>query len=130
MTSDRYSALPTELSSRLVVQSLNPPFFPPHIGAEPGWAKRESRMTCMRMLRTNQSKITRSQQEPISHTTLLASICRAMPFSARAQKTAVFFDVDVVVKKQFEMWFIVVCTLTDNEYVSLLVSQTFFLIVS
>ena len=24
------------------------------------------------------------------------------------------------------MWFIVVCTLTDNEYVSLLVSQTFF----
>ena len=25
------------------------------------------------------------------------------------------------------MWFIVVCTLTDNEYVSLLVSQTFFL---
>ena len=23
------------------------------------------------------------------------------------------------------MWFIVVCTLTDNEYVSLLVSQTF-----
>ena len=28
------------------------------------------------------------------------------------------------------MWFIVVCTLTDNEYVSLLVSQTFFGIVS
>ena len=25
------------------------------------------------------------------------------------------------------MWFIVVCTLTDNEYVSLVVSQTFFL---
>ena len=24
------------------------------------------------------------------------------------------------------MWFIVVCTLADNEYVSLLVSQTFF----
>ena len=24
------------------------------------------------------------------------------------------------------MWFIVVCTLTDNEYVSLLVSQNFF----
>ena len=29
-------------------------------------------------------------------------------------------------KEQIEMWFIVVCTLTDNEYVSLLVSQTFF----
>ena len=27
------------------------------------------------------------------------------------------------------MWFIVVCTLTDNECVSLLVSQTFFPIV-
>ena len=25
-----------------------------------------------------------------------------------------------------EMWFTVVCTLTDNEYVSLLASQTFF----
>ena len=31
------------------------------MGAEPGRAKRESRITCMRMLRTNQSKITRSQ---------------------------------------------------------------------
>ena len=36
----------------LVVQSLNSPFFPPHIGAEPGRAKEESRITCMRMLRT------------------------------------------------------------------------------
>ena len=41
-----------------------------------------------------------------------------------------FFDEDIVVKSQIEMWFIVVCTLTDNEYVSLLVSQTFFRIVS
>ena len=40
-----------------VVQSLNSPFFPPHIGAEPGRAKEESRITCMRTLRTNQSKI-------------------------------------------------------------------------
>ena len=44
-----------------LVQSLNSPFFPPHIRAEPGRAKEESRITCMRMLRTNQSKITRSQ---------------------------------------------------------------------
>ena len=29
-------------------------------------------------------------------------------------------------KKQIEMWIIVVCTLIDNEYVSLLFSQTFF----
>ena len=44
-----------------IVQSLNSLFFPPHTGAEPGWAKEESRITCVRMLRTNQSKITRSQ---------------------------------------------------------------------
>ena len=42
-----------------IVQSLNSPFFPPHIGAAPGRAKEESRITCMRMLRTKQSKITR-----------------------------------------------------------------------
>ena len=53
-----------------------------------------------------------------------------MTFLARALKKNIFFDVDIVVKKQIEMWFIVVCTLTDNEYVSLLVSQTFFRIVS
>ena len=35
-----------------VVQSLNSPFFPSPIGAEPGRAKRESRITCMCMLRT------------------------------------------------------------------------------
>ena len=45
-------------TGRKIVQSLNSPFFPPHIGAEPGWAKEESRITCMRMLRTNQWKIT------------------------------------------------------------------------
>ena len=46
-----------------LVQSLNSPFFRPHIGlgAEPGRAKEESRITCMRMPRTNQSKITRFQ---------------------------------------------------------------------
>ena len=35
-----------------LVQSLNSLFFPLHIGAEPGRAKEESRITCMRMLRT------------------------------------------------------------------------------
>ena len=57
---------------------------------------------------------------------LFASMCHAMPFSARALKKNILFDVDIVVTKQIEMWFIVVCTLTDNKYVSLLVSQTFF----
>ena len=33
---------------RELVQSLYSPFFPPHIGAEPGRAKEESRITCMR----------------------------------------------------------------------------------
>ena len=40
------------LTSVGLVQSLNSTFFPPHIGAEPGRAKEESRITCMRMLRT------------------------------------------------------------------------------
>ena len=35
-----------------LVQSLNSTFFPPLLGAEPGRAKEESRITCMRMLRT------------------------------------------------------------------------------
>ena len=36
---------------RYLVQSLNSPFFRPLIGAEPGRAKEESRITCVRMLR-------------------------------------------------------------------------------
>ena len=58
---DHTGLISSDSSARYVVQSLNSPFFPPHIGAEPGRAKEESRITCMRMLRTNQSKITRSQ---------------------------------------------------------------------
>ena len=52
--------------------------FPPYIEAEPARAKRESRITCMRMLRTNQSKITM----------LLAPMCRAIQslLTARALK--------------------------------------------
>ena len=48
-----------------LVQSLNSPFFPPHKGAEPGRAKEESRITCMRMLRpppfSPQNRQSRSQ---------------------------------------------------------------------
>ena len=47
----------------------------------------------MRMLRTNQSKITRP-------TTPLVLMCRAIPFSARALKENIFFDVDVIVVKK------------------------------
>ena len=42
----------TEVTSSRLVQSLNSPFFPPPIGSEGGWAKSESIITCMRMLRT------------------------------------------------------------------------------
>ena len=74
-----------------------------------------------------------AQNEPIKNyqvpTTLLASMCRAMPFSAGALKENIFFDVDIVIKKlknvKIEIWFIVVCSLIDNEYASLLFSQTF-----
>ena len=47
-------------------------------------------------------------------------------FSSRSEEN-IFFDVDIVVKKhknvKIEIW---VCTLIDNEYASLLFSQTFF----
>ena len=49
---------------------------------------------------------------------LLSSICHAIPFPAHALKKNIFFDVDIVVKKQIEMWFVVVRTLIDNEYAS------------
>ena len=43
-----------------------------------------------------------AQNEPIKNcqvpTTLLASMCRTMPFSARALKENIFFDVDIVIK--------------------------------
>ena len=59
---------------------------------------------------------------------LLSSIYQATPFPAHALKKNIFFDVDFGVKKQIEMWFIVVCSLINNEYASLLFFQTFFFI--
>ena len=55
--------------------------------------------------------------EPIRvHTTLLTLMCCAKPFSACILKKY-FLGVDIVVKKkQIEMWFSIVCTLIDNEY--------------
>ena len=87
-----------DITCSRVFHSLNSPFFPPQIGAEPGRAKRESRITCMPMLRTNQWKIAR----PLSirvHTKLLASMCHAMLFfSSRSD----FFDVYIVVKNKLK----------------------------
>ena len=69
-----------------------------------------SNIIIVRMLRTNQSKIFR----PLSirvHTTLLASMGRAIPFSARAlEKKKHFLWRWYCGKKQIEMWFIVVLT--------------------
>ena len=46
------------------------------------------------------------------HTTLLASMCHAMPFSA-LKKHLTYIPCG---KKQIEMWLIVVYILIDNEY--------------
>ena len=81
-----------------IVQSLNSPFFPPHIGVEPGRAKWESRITCMRMLRTNQSKITRSQQYYAAR----VNLSRNAFFSLRSSRALkkYLFDVDIVVENK------------------------------
>jgi len=47
-----------------LVQCLNSPFFPPHIGAQSGRAKEESRVTCMRMLRTTPFFPPKSGEKP------------------------------------------------------------------
>ena len=47
-----------------LVQSLNSPFFPPHIGAQPGRAKEESRITCMRVLRMTPFFFPKSGEKP------------------------------------------------------------------
>ena len=54
------------------------------------------------------------------------NVSRNAFFSSRSGKKNIFFDVDIAVKKQIEMWFIVVYTLIANEYALLLFSQTFF----
>ena len=51
-------------TTKRIVQSLNSPFLPPHIGAQPGRAKEESRITCMRMLRTTPFFPPKSGEKP------------------------------------------------------------------
>ena len=55
--------------------------------------------------------------------TARVNVSRNAFFSSRSEKKNIFFDVDIAVKNM-------VCTLIDNEYVSLLFSQAFFRIVS
>ena len=69
------------------------------LSAEPGRANRKSRITCMRMLRTNQSKVTRVMRCCSRQCVVQCNNC-AMTFLARAQtkKKHIYFDIDIVVK--------------------------------
>ena len=99
-----------------IVQSLNSPFFPAHIGAEPGRAKRESRITCMGMLRTNQSKIVRSQP----YYAACVNVSRNAFFSSRSSraiKKHIFFNVDIVVENKSKCglsWSVLLSTMSTR----------------
>ena len=75
----------------------------------------------MRMLRTNQSKITSSQRSQPNYAARV-SVSRNTFFSSRSSralnKKSIFFDIDTVVENKSKCGFIVVCTLMDNEYAS------------
>ena len=59
------------------------------------------------------------------HTMLLASMCRAMPFCALWKKKTHFLWCWYCSKKrQIKMWFIVVCTLFDNDYLFCILSES------
>ena len=80
-----------------VVQSSNSPFLALHIGLNPGGRREESRITSMRMLRTNQSKITR----PLSirlHTCSRQRVAQYLFQLALCKKN--FSGVDIVVKNK------------------------------
>ena len=46
---------------------------------------------------------------------LLTSMCQAMPFSACMLKKTFSLKLSVVVKKQIKMWFLVLCTLINDD---------------
>ena len=109
-----------------IVQSLNSPFFPPLVGAEPGRAKEESRITCMRMLRTNQWEVTSSQprcsRQRVAQCLFQLALWKKLLWRSYCEKKKQHKNVKI------EIWFIVVCTLIDNEYATFLFSQTLFFI--
>jgi len=70
-----------------------------------------------------------AQNEPIKSPYLLASTCREILFSARALKKD-FLWCWYCGKKKIDKCFIVVCTLIDNDYASIIFSQTFFRVLS
>ena len=97
-------------------------------GLNPGGRKEESRITCMRMLGTNQSKITRLLS--IRARTCSRERVAQYLFQLALWKKNFLWWCWYCGKKQIDRCFIVVCTLIDNDYALLLFSQTFFRIVS
>ena len=88
------------ISTITLVQSLNSTFFPPNIGAEPGRAKEESRITCMRMLRTKQSKITRSQPYYAARVNVSRNAFYSWRSSRALNKNKIFFLTLILWKKR------------------------------
>ena len=66
-------------------------------------------------------------QKPCPYHAACMNVSRNAFFSSRPDKNN-FFNIDIAINNKSEMWFIVVCTLINNEYVSLLFSQTFFIL--
>ena len=94
------------LTFSLIVQSLNSPFFPPPIGAEPGRAKRESRITRMRMLRTSPFFPLKSREN---------HIWKYFPDSACG---AIFWIIIIIIYKQqflYSDW-LKTCQLMPNQW--------------
>ena len=83
-----------------LLQSLNSPFIPPHVGAKPGRAKEESRITCMGMLRTNQSKITRSQSVTGSNVFSGGSLCLNRTQGCRKTHPEYLFHTNAVIPRK------------------------------
>ena len=66
-------------------------------------------------------------QKPCPYHAACMNVSRNAFLSSRPDKNN-FFNIDIAINNKSEMWFIVVCTLINNEYVSLLFSQTFFIL--
>ena len=78
-------------SSHVLVQTLNSPFFRPHIGVKPRAGEK----------RAQDNLRAHAQNEPIKnyHAACVNVSRNTMSFTARALNKTIFFDVDIVVKK-------------------------------
>ena len=99
----------------VLTSPVNCLFFPPHTEAEPGRAKRESRISYIRMLRTNQSKITRPLSISV-HTCTRQRIAQYF-FQLALWKKNSF--VGIVVKNKLICvlsWSVLLSTMTPRQY--------------